>query len=428
VATPAVAPTLPEARDATERFLEIRATTRALVSRLSSDDAQAQSMPDASPAKWHLAHTTWFFETFVLAPGVLEPGVAGYACFDPCFRDLFNSYYNTIGPPYPRSARGLITRPSLDETLAYRDHVDNALAAALFSGQLSDDRYDVLELGLQHEQQHQELILTDAKHLLFQNRLRPIYADSRIPRVEKSRAARWRAFDEGLVWIGHDGAAFAFDNERPRHRVFVHSYEIQDQPVTVGAYLEFMDDGGYARPELWASDGWSALRERQWKAPLYWEPSNDGWRVFTLGGMRALGLDEPVSHVSWYEADAYARWAGARLPTEAEWELAAGAEIVDGNFVERGLFHPAPSSGSQFFGDVWEWTASAYAPYPGFRPLEGNLGEYNGKFMCNQMVLRGGSAITPQSHIRPTYRNFFYPDARWQLSGLRLARDLGAPR
>jgi len=423
VATPAVAPPLPEARDATERFLEIRATTRVLVSRLSSDDAQAQSMPDASPAKWHLAHTTWFFETFVL-----EPGVAGYVCLDPCFRDLFNSYYNTIGPLYPRSARGLITRPSLDETLAYREHVDDALADALVGGRLSDDRHDVLELGLQHEQQHQELILTDAKHLLFQNPLRPAYAESRAPRVEKSRAARWLAFDEGLVRIGHDGTAFAFDNEGPRHRVFVHAYEIQDRPVTVGAYLEFMDDSGYTRPELWVSDGWSALRERQWKAPLYWEPSSDGWRVFTLAGLRALGLEEPVSHVSWYEADAYARWAGARLPTEAEWELAAEAEIVDGNFLERALFHPAPSSGSQFFGDVWEWTASAYAPYPGFRPLEGNLGEYNGKFMCNQFVLRGGSALTPKSHVRPTYRNFFYPNARWQLSGLRLARDRGAPR
>jgi ergothioneine biosynthesis protein EgtB len=306
--------------------------------------------------------------------------------------------------------------------------VDDALADALISGRISDDRHDVLELGLQHEQQHQELILTDAKHLLFQNPLRPAYAESGALHVERSRAARWRAFDEGLVRIGHDGAAFAFDNESPRHRVFVHSYEIQDRPVTVGAFLEFMDDGGYARPELWASDGWTALRERGWRAPLYWEASTDGWRIFTLGGMRALELDEAVAHVSWYEADAYARWAGARLPTEAEWELAAEAEIVDGNFLERELFHPTPSNGSQFFGDVWEWTASAYAPYPGFRPLEGNLGEYNGKFMCNQMVLRGGSAATPQSHIRPTYRNFFYPDARWQLSGLRLARDLETPR
>jgi ergothioneine biosynthesis protein EgtB len=435
VATPAVAPPLPDARNATERFLEIRATTRALVSRLSSDDAQAQSMPDASPAKWHLAHTTWFFEVFVL-----EPGVAGYACFDPSFRDLFNSYYNAIGPLYPRAARGLITRPSLAEVLAYRDHVDSALMDALAGGRLSDDRsqeqrqdhlqgrMNVFELGLQHEQQHQELIVTDAKHLLFQNPLRPTYAETTPPRIARTRATRWRAFDEGLVRIGHDGAGFAFDNERPRHRVFVHGFEIQDRPVSVGAYLEFMDDGGYARADLWTSDGWAAARERGWKAPLYWESSAEGWRMFTLGGMRPLELDEPVAHVSWYEADAYARWAGARLPTEAEWELAASTEAVDGNFLERGLFHPAPSGGSQFFGDVWEWTASAYAPYPRFRPLAGELGEYNGKFMCNQMVLRGGSTATPKSHVRPTYRNFFYPDARWQFSGLRIARDRGAPR
>lgn len=423
MATPAVAPPLPEARDATERFLEIRATTRALVSRLSSDDAQAQSMPDASPAKWHLAHTTWFFETFLL-----EPGVAGYACFDPSFRDLFNSYYNAVGPLYPRAARGLITRPSLAEVLAYRDHVDGALVGALADGRLSDDHLDVLELGLQHEQQHQELILTDAKHLLFQNPLRPTYSESAPPHLARARAARWRALDEDLVRIGHDGSGFAFDNERPRHRVFVHAFEIQDRPVTVGAYREFIDDGGYARPDLWTSDGWTAVRERGWKAPLYWEPSADGWRMFTLGGMRPLELDEPVAHVSWYEADAYARWADARLPTEAEWELAASAEAVDGNFLERELFHPAPSGGSQFFGDVWEWTASAYAPYPGFRPLAGELGEYNGKFMCNQMVLRGGSAATPKSHIRSTYRNFFYPDARWQFSGLRLARDRGTSK
>ena len=414
-----------ESGPSVERFLSVRRASRALVDLVSAEDAGAQSMPDASPAKWHLAHTTWFFESFVLAPRVTD-----YECFDPAFRDLFNSYYNSVGPLYPRAARGLITRPGLDEVHAYREHVDDAVVLALERGDLCAEAFDVLELGLHHEQQHQELILTDVKHLLSSDLARPAYADPKPARTRLARDARWRAVDEGVAWIGHDGSSFAFDNERPRHRVFVHACEVASAPVTVGEYLEFMADGGYARPDLWVSDGWAAVQARDWSAPLYWTRHDGGWEIYTLTGARELRLDEPVAHVSWYEADAYARWAGARLPTESEWEIAAASETLDGNFVEDGAFHPLPAASeaqTQTFGDVWEWTASAYSPYPGFRPLAGSLGEYNGKFMCNQMVLRGGSCATPRSHVRATYRNFFYPDARWQFSGIRLARD-GEPR
>jgi len=424
VTKPALAPPIAGSGELTERYLDVRAATAELAARLSPEDALVQSMPDASPTKWHLAHTSWFFETFVL-----EPGVPGYKPVDPSYRHLFNSYYNSVGSMHPRAARGLITRPDLDEVLAYRDSVDTAVARALDGGLLDGALCDVLVLGLHHEQQHQELILTDLKHALFQNPLRPAYAAPPAGVRGRSRPLRWRSFDEQLVRIGHAGDGFAFDNETPRHRVFLHAYEIQDAPVNVERYLEFMDDGGYRRPELWVSDGWAAVLAKAWSAPLYWERDGDGeWRIFTLAGTRSLDTDEPVAHVSWYEADAYARWAGARLPTEAEWEHAAANEPLDGNFVESRRFHPAPSDGSHTFGDVWEWTASAYAPYPGFRPLAGGLGEYNGKFMCNQLVLRGGSAATPQSHIRASYRNFFYPDARWQLSGIRLARDDGESR
>ena len=424
---PALAPPDPRASDTAARFREIRAATRKLVAPLSPEDAVVQSMPDASPAKWHLAHTTWFFETFVL-----EPGVPDYRCVDPSYRHLFNSYYHSVGSMHPRAARGLITRPSFEEVLEYRDIIDLAVLDALERGLLDGELGGVLELGLQHEQQHQELILTDLKHALFQNPARPVYVEAPLALSERQRPrpARWRRFDEGLIRIGHEGNAFAFDNEGPRHRTFVHGYEIADRAVTVGAYLEFIEDGGYARPEFWTSDGWNTVTGRAWSSPLYWErgASDDAWRIFTLTGTRALDLDEPVAHVSWYEADAYARWAGARLPTEAEWELAATNEPVEGNFVESRRFHPVASAGSQTFGDVWEWTASAYSPYPGFKPLSGGLGEYNGKFMCNQLVLRGGSCATPSAHLRATYRNFFPPDARWQFSGLRLARDRGVGR
>ena len=424
MAKPALAPPVAGTGELTDHYLEVRAATVALAAPLSPEDAGVQSMPEASPTKWHLAHTSWFFETFVL-----EPGVAGYTVVDPSYRHLFNSYYNSVGSMHPRAARGLITRPDLEEVLAYREAIDRAVTRALHAGALDETLRAVVELGLHHEQQHQELILTDVKHALFQNPQRPAYTEPRRAAHGRGRRSRWRTFEEGLVRIGYDGHGFAFDNERPRHRTFLHAYELQDAPVSVASYLDFIDDGGYSRPELWVADGWATLLARGWSAPLYWERDADGeWRIFTLGGTRRLDPDEPVAHVSWYEADAYARWAGARLPTEAEWEHAAYGEPVKGNFAESGLFHPAPSDGTQLFGDVWEWTASAYAPYPGFKPLAGSLGEYNGKFMCNQLVLRGGSAATPRSHIRATYRNFFYPDARWQLSGIRLARDHGEPR
>jgi ergothioneine biosynthesis protein EgtB len=378
-------------------------------------------LPEASPAKWHLAHTTWFFETFVL-----ERAGLGYRAFHPSFRVLFNSYYQSVGAMHPRPERGLLTRPRLDEVLAYRDQVDRALTVALERGQLSKELLDVVVLGLEHERQHQELLLTDVKHLLSCNPALPAYGEAPPASAPPSgTAVGWRDFDEGIVEIGHLGEGFCFDNETPRHRTFLEAFEICERPVTVGEYLEFIGDGGYARQELWTSDGWAVRIARDWYAPLYWHRADGVWREFTLGGTRALSPAEPVTHVSWYEADAFARWAAARLPTEAEWEIAATGEAIAGNFVESGRLHPGASGSSQFFGDVWEWTASPYTPYPRFRPLSGALGEYNGKFMCNQFVLRGGSCVTSSAHVRATYRNFFYPDARWQFSGIRLARSRG---
>jgi ergothioneine biosynthesis protein EgtB len=402
-------------------YREIRDLTRELVAPLTAEDCVVQSMPDASPAKWHLAHTTWFFETFVL-----ERTGLGYRAPHPSYRMLFNSYYQSVGAMHPRPERGLITRPGLGEILAYRDHVDAVLGTALERGQLSDSLHDIVVLGLEHERQHQELMLTDIKHLLSCNPLLPAYAEAPPASAPPSgEAPTWRGVEAGLVEVGHAGDGFCFDNETPRHRAFVDGFEIRERPVTVGEYLEFIADDGYGRPELWTSDGWSVRTARDWTAPLYWQVEEGEWREFTLGGVRALSPAEPVTHVSWYEADAFARWAGARLPTEAEWEIAVGGEAVSGNFVETGRLHPATASSAQFFGDVWEWTASPYAPYPGFEPLEGSLGEYNGKFMCNQFVLRGGSCVTSSTHVRPTYRNFFYPDARWQFSGIRVAKNAG---
>ena len=405
-----------------ERFREVRARTLALVEPLSAEDCAVQSMPDASPAKWHLAHTTWFFETFLLSGSR-----AGYRPFDPAYAYLFNSYYNAVGPMHPRPARGMLTRPGLEEVRAYRSHVDREVLAAAAGGGLSADRSFVLELGLHHEQQHQELLLTDLKHLLYQNPLRPAYRGDGVATAQARPAApaAWSRFESGVYEIGDAGTAFAFDNESPRHRVFLGGFEVCDRLVTVGEYLAFIDDGGYSRPELWVSDGFAVASQRGWCAPLYWELEGREWRLFTLSGMRPLAAGEPVVHVSWYEADAYARWAGARLPTEQEWEVAASAAPVEGNFVESARLHPGVASSSSWYGDAWCWTASPYVPYPGFKPLGGGLGEYNGKFMCNQFVLRGGSCATPRSHVRATYRNFFHPDARWQFSGFRLARDRG---
>jgi len=408
-----------------ERFRAVRSATERLAAPLSAEDCAAQSMPDASPVKWHLAHTSWFFETFVL-----EPALPGYRSFDPAFRALFNSYYQAVGEPFARPRRGLLTRPDLDEVRAYRAHVDRHLSEVLGRG-VDGERAAVVELGLHHEQQHQELILTDVKHLLAQSPLRPAYRDD-LPVASECGTSplRWHHHAAGIRGIGAEPAetAFHFDNEAPRHRVWLGAFELASRPVTQREYLAFMADGGYARPELWLAEGWDAVHAQGWRAPGYWEPRDGAWLEFTLGGLRPLALDAPVCHLSYYEADAYARWAGARLPTEAEWEVAAAGRAVDGNFADRGGLHPAPSAGggdgpAQLFGDVWEWTASPYVAYPGYRPPAGALGEYNGKFMCSQLVLRGGSCLTPAGHVRASYRNFFPPAARWQMSGVRLARD-----
>jgi len=446
------------------RYRAVRGLSEQLRAPLSAEDCQAQSMPDASPTKWHLAHTSWFFETFVLAAARTD-----YRPFDAAFRVLFNSYYQQVGAQHPRPQRGLLTRPSLDEVLAYRAHVDAALLAALQAGEARFAALaPVIELGLHHEQQHQELMLTDVKHLLAGNPLRPAYfpplavppfenggrggispltlgADAGLrerdgrkipPRPPFSKGGTgtagntWRAYDGGVWKIGHDGDGFAFDNESPRHAVLLEPFALATRLVTNGDFAAFIADGGYRRPELWLSDGWATLAERGWTAPLYWEARDGAWSEYTLAGLRELEEDAPVCHVSFYEAEAFATWAGARLPTEAEWEVAAAPRPVSGNFLDAGALHPrpAPDNGgdaAQLYGDTWEWTRSAYAPYPGYRPPAGALGEYNGKFMCNQLILRGGSCATPASHMRSTYRNFFPAAARWQFSGVRLAKDAG---
>jgi ergothioneine biosynthesis protein EgtB len=409
-----------------ERYITIRQFTQNLVNPLTPEDCTTQSMPDASPTKWHLAHTSWFFETLVLAPNISD-----YKCFDPAFSVLFNSYYNSLGKQHPRPRRGLLSRPSLERVLQYRQRVDRHMIDLLSESlTLSDEAMAVVEVGLNHEQQHQELILTDIKHLFFCNPLRPAYSENAKPVDGTPAPLGWTMFPEDLRWIGHEvqDHVFAYDNESPRHRVFMPAFEIANRLVTNREYLEFMDDGGYERPELWLSDGWAAVQSEGWDAPMYWEMDHEAWNVFTLGGERGLGLDEPVNHVSYFEADAYARWAGARLPTEAEWETVARDVDVGGNFVDEQHLHPIPMAGSsdgmlQLYGDVWEWTKSGYEPYPGYRAPEGPLGEYNSKFMCSQLVLRGGSCATSRSHLRSTYRNFFPAPARWQFSGFRLCRD-----
>jgi len=386
---------------------------------LEPDDYQLQSMPDCSPPKWHLAHTAWFFEAFVLAPHA-----PGFRPYRPQFAYLFNSYYEAVGDRWPRPARGLLSRPTVAEVYEYRHAVDEQMLALLES---ADDRTlselaPVVELGLNHEEQHQELVLTDLKHAFGLNPLHPQYA----PPAEHARVdatpAEWESHTAGVRWVGHGGPGFAFDNEGPQHRVFVAAFEFASRPVNNGEYLRFVEDGGYDRADLWLSDGWAARQRDGWSAPLYWHRDSNAWSVFTLRGMRPLDPAEPVCHVSYYEADAYARWAGARLPTEFEWETAAGPRKVSGNFLDSERLHPAASA-SSYYGDVWAWTASPYVAYPGYRPAAGALGEYNGKFMCNQLVLRGGSCVTPAGHVRATYRNFFPPDARWQFSGIRVAKD-----
>jgi ergothioneine biosynthesis protein EgtB len=407
-----------------EHYLSIREATRALASPLSAEDCAIQSMPDASPVKWHLAHTSWFFETFIL-----EPHQQRYRALDPAYRVLFNSYYHTVGDRHPRPERGMLSRPGLEEILAYRRHVDDAIVALLAARTASPELAALIELGLQHEQQHQELIVTDVKHLLSLNPLKPAYRKQWPLTPVRAREPRWIGFAGGPYEIGHSGTDFCFDNETPRHRVWVDPFEIASHPVTHGDFIRFIDDDGYRRPQLWLSAGWDLVQSRGWEAPQYWARRDGAWQVFTLHGEVPVDPGAPVCHVSFFEAEAFARWADARLPTEAEWEIAARGASPSGNFLESGMLHPlaqreAPAQGgvAQVFGDVWEWTRSDYAPYPGFQPAPGAIGEYNGKFMVGQYVLRGGSCATPQEHIRPTYRNFFAPDARWQFSGLRLAR------
>ncbi len=411
--------------DLLSRFAAVRMRTASLCAPLSSEDAQLQSMPDASPAKWHLAHTTWFFEAFVLAP-------LGVAPVDPTSAYLFNSYYEAVGPRVERARRGLVSRPSLAEIVAYRAEIDRRVAHAIV-----EQRADasVVELGLHHEQQHQELIVTDIKHALATQPLRPAYRGELVrARGAAAIELTWREHAGGIFELGADAHGFAFDNERPRHRALVPPFAIASRPVANAEVLAFIADGGYRDPALWLSDGWALAQREQWIAPLYWERTASGeWEHYDLAGVRAVDPAETATHLSLYEADAIARWAGARLPTEAEWELAAaGADPTIGNFADAGSrcgsidrLHPHVAHAHEMFGDVWQWTASAYAPYPGFRPLAGALGEYNGKFMSGQVVLRGGSCFTPRGHVRASYRNFFPPHTRWQSSGVRLARDLG---
>jgi ergothioneine biosynthesis protein EgtB len=404
-----------------ERYSRVRQQTEALCRPLSAEDHIIQPMPDASPPRWHLAHTTWFFETFVLTTAV-----PGYQPWHQAFAYLFNSYYNAVGPQYPRSKRGLLSRPSVAEIYAYRHAIDERMARLLSAGGLPESLLGIVELGLHHEQQHQELLLTDFKYTLGCNPLYPAYLDWPVaPERPPLPPSRWIEGPAGLAWIGHEGAGFAYDNEGPRHQALLQPHALASRPVTNGEYLRFVQSGGYREPALWLSMGWDFVGKESWRAPLYWVETGEGWREFTLAGLKPLDLDAPVCHASYFEADAYARWAGARLPTEAEWEAAAQTLPPEGQFAGSGRYHPRPAAGAgleQMFGDVWEWTASAYLPYPGFAPSAGAVGEYNGKFMCNQFVLRGGSCATPAGHIRASYRNFFPPEARWQFSGFRLAR------
>ena len=406
-----------------EEYCSVRNRSRTLCSTLTPEDMMVQSCPEASPAKWHLAHTTWFFETFVL-----REFVPGYRPFDPDFIWLFNSYYNAVSAQPEKKLRASFSRPTVEEILAYRRHVDAAMED-LAAGELPQEARTRIVLGLNHEQQHQELLLTDIKHAFWTNPLHPALLGGGLPAQPAETPVRWVDYPGGLVEIGYRGAEFCFDNETPRHKVYLQPFRLASRLMTCAEYLRFMEEGGYARPELWLSEGWTTAQAERWAAPLYWRRDDEGkpWQVFTLRGLVPLDdlLATPVCHISYFEADAYARWAGKRLPTEAEWETAAAHVSVAGNLMENEVLHPqaaqSASQVEQLFGDVWEWTASAYLPYPGFHPLPGALGEYNGKFMCNQMVLRGGSVATPASHIRAAYRNFFPPATRWQFSGVRLA-------
>ncbi len=409
-----------------DQYRSVRAFSHRLCEPLSPEDYVVQSMPDASPTKWHLAHTTWFFETLVLLESSPD-----YKPFSSDFQYLFNSYYNSLGAQFPRPQRGMLSRPTVDEVHAYRAHVNAAMAEVFESGRMEEDAAlsSVIEIGLHHEQQHQELLLTDLKHMLAQNPTYPVYREDVQTERQLCVPLHWQRWEEGLYSIGSDGDSFMYDNEGPRHRHFQQAFEISNRLIVAGEFIAFMRDGGYKRPELWLSEGWARVQEEAWTHPLYWAEQDGHWKQFTLSGLRDVNPIEPVCHISYFEADAFARWFGARLPTESEWETVAAVEPIHGNFVESDRLHPAAAEGvngdmRQLYGDVWEWTQSAYSAYPGYQPVPGPLGEYNGKFMCGQFVLRGGSCATSQSHIRLTYRNFFPPTARWQFSGVRLARDV----
>lgn len=406
--------------DLLDFFYDTRTQTESLTAPLTDEDMGLQSMEDASPPKWHLAHTTWFFEEFIL-----KPHLPGYKPRDERFALLFNSYYVQAGPRHTRSKRGLLSRPSVTEVTSYRAHVEEALREGMIYGKfaLEQAQLDALiTLGCHHEMQHQELLVTDLLHALSHNPLLPAYTPSQPEAVRDIPGQDWTRYEGGLLEIGHNGNGFAYDCEGPRHKVWLEPYRLADRPVTNGTWIAFMEDGGYDKQTLWLMEGWAVREQNGWDSPLYWWQQDGEWWTYTLQGPRPVDLSAPVVHVSYYEADAFARWAGNRLPTEAEWEAAAQHTDIAGNFLESGTFMPLGRNAG-LWGDVWQWTSSAFSPYPGFRPPEGAIGEYNGKFMINQMVLRGGSCATPRLQMRSSYRTFFYPHQRWQMLGLRLAAD-----